>query len=539
MSGSGGMRRREFVAAGAAAAGALTFGGTFWRRAFDAHAATAGVGPYGPLQPADANGIMLPQGFSSRVIARANTPVAGYPWHIFPDGQATYETGDGGWILVSNSEVPAVNGGGASAIRFNRDASIASAYRILEGTQTNCAGGRTPWGTWLSCEEYDGGQVWECDPRGEDPAIVRPALGVFSHEAVAVDPVRRQLYLTEDVGDGGFYRFTPASYPDLRAGLLELATGDGPNITWVPVPDPSAIDVPTRHQLPAMRKFRGGEGIWYDSGTVYFTTKGDHRVWTYDTETSVLEVLYDPEATPGGALRGVDNVTVSSSGDLFVCEDGDNLEICLITPEREVAPFLRVTGEGHSTPFPGVASEICGAIFDPSGTRLYFSSQRAFGFGMVFEVSGPFRLNDRRTGAPTAGGVSDDRDPPGISITTRRRVAYRRLLARGGLPVRVKISEPGVVAMSLTAPDERSVDDSGQFDRPDTIRVGRFKRRFKRRGARNVMVKLNRSQMRRLRGQGAVVVRVTAQVTDADGNVAVTNRRVRVLMRGRRARFTG
>jgi secreted PhoX family phosphatase len=287
--------------------------------------------------------------------------------------------------------------------------------------------------------------------------------------------------------------------------------------------------VPTRHQVPTIRPFRSGEGSWYDSGTVYFTTKGDHRVWAYDTEASRIEVLYDPEQTPGGVLRGVDNVTVSSSGDLYVCEDGDNLEICLITPEREVAPFLRVTGEGHSTPFPGVASELAGVIFDPSGTRMYFSSQRAFGFGMVFEVSGPFRLDDARIGAPRAGGVPPGGDPPGIRITMRRRVAYRRLRARGGLPVRVKISEPGVVAMSLTATDESSRPDSnGQFERAKTIKVGRFKRRFKRRGARKVMVKLRRKQMRRLRGQGSTVVRVTAQVTDADGNVSVTNRRLRV-----------
>jgi secreted PhoX family phosphatase len=526
-----GMRRREFVAAGAAAAGALTFGGTFWRRAFDAQAATAGVGPYGPLQPADANGLALPQGFSSRVIARGNVPVAGYPWHIFSDGQATYATEDGGWILVSNSEVPAPDGGGASAIRFNSDASIASAYRILGGTQTNCAGGRTPWGTWLSCEEYDGGQVWECDPRGEDDAVVRPALGVFNHESVSVDPVRKQLYLTEDKPDGGFYRFTPANYPDLRAGVLELATGSGADITWVRVPDPSAIDVPTRQQLPAMRKFNGGEGSWYDSGTVYFTTKGDHHVWAYNTETEQIEVLYAADQTPGGALRGVDNVTVTSSGDLYVCEDGDNLEICLITPEREVAPFLRVEGEGHSTPFPGVASELCGVIFDPSGTRMYFSSQRAFGAGMIFEVSGPFRLDDRHTGAPSAGGVPDGGDPPGIRLTMRRRVAYRRLLARGGLRIRVKISQPGVVALSLTAVDESSrPDKKGQFERAKTIKVGRFKRRFKRRGARNVRVKLNRRRFRRLRGQGSTVVRVTAQVTAPNGNVSVTNRRLRVFL---------
>ena len=97
------LSRRQFVGSGALAAAALAFGPSFWQKALAAPT-TAGAGPYGPLNAPDANGLMLPNGFNSREIARAGAPVAGYSWHNSPDGMATFGTADGGWILVSNSE---------------------------------------------------------------------------------------------------------------------------------------------------------------------------------------------------------------------------------------------------------------------------------------------------------------------------------------------------------------------------------------------------------------------------------------------------
>jgi uncharacterized protein len=393
---------------GAATAGALAFGPDFWRRAYAAPA-RPGPGPYGSLagRAADENGIILPEGFRSRLLAQGGRVVPGtdYEWHVFPDGGATFAHDDGGWSYVSNSEVP--GGGGVGALRFDADGEVVGATRILDGTSTNCAGGPTPWGTWLSCEETPDGRVWECDPTGRRQAEVRPALGTFKHEAVAVDPDGERLYLTEDEPDGRFYRFTPASYPELSEGVLEVAVvADDATVTWREVPNPTEIDTPTRQQVPDSTAFDGGEGIWFDTGVVYFTTKGDNVVRGYHVADARMEIVYDAGILGDPPLTGVDNVTVAPSGDLFVCEDGSDMELVLITPDRVVAPFLQVTGQDDS--------ELAGVVFDPSGRRLYLSSQRGLGGGGVtYEISGPFREGQPRdrptsTLAEVAGGDDDD-----------------------------------------------------------------------------------------------------------------------------------
>ena len=389
------LERRAFLAALAAApvavaalpAGArLQAGGGF----------SPGPGPYGSIEgrEPDELGLILPEGFTARLVAVAGQPIADTDLVMrnWLDGGDVLALDDG-WIHVRNHEL--LNGaGGVTAIRFDDEGAVVDARSILEGTTRNCAGGITPWGTWLSAEEYDRGVVWECDPLGERAAVRLDALGTYSHEAAAVDPVRGHVYLTEDQPDGRFYRFTPEGDPeDLTVGLLEAAVvaGDGA-VTWQEVPDPAGDPIPTRQQVGASMPFNGGEGIWYDAPTdrFLFTTKGDDRVWIFDPAGERIDVLYDASTLGADApLTGVDNITVSASGDVYVAEDGGDMELVMLTPEGEVTPFLKMTA-------PEDQSEVTGPAFSPDGTRLLVASYgglepNANANGRLFEISGPFR----------------------------------------------------------------------------------------------------------------------------------------------------
>ncbi|MFJ8537650.1 alkaline phosphatase PhoX [Streptomyces sp. NPDC093591] len=384
------MERRNLLRAAVLGGSAAVFGGTLWRGAAYAAPAQPGAGPYGPLGSPDANGIRLPSGFTSRVIARSGQRVSGtsYTWHNAPDGGACFADGTG-WIYVSNSEISST--GGAGAVKFNSSGGITGAYRILSNTNRNCAGGATPWNTWLSCEEVSLGYVYETDPWGTNAAIRRDAMGRFNHEAAAADPVRKVIYLTEDESNGRFYRFVPTTWGNLSSGTLQVmvaGTGTSGSFTWANVPDPDGSPTATRSQVSGSKSFNGGEGCHYANDTVWFTTKGDNRVWQLNLTNNTYELAYDDSLVNGTApLTGVDNITGASSGDLFVAEDGGNMEICVITPDDVVASFLRIDGQS--------SSEITGPAFSPDGTRLYFSSQRgttgSSSGGITYEVTGPFR----------------------------------------------------------------------------------------------------------------------------------------------------
>lgn len=423
------MHRRDLLKRATGMGMAMALGPAFWQRALAAPV-EPGRSPYGELLPPDANGLQLPEGFSSRIVALSMEPVGdtGHTWHPFPDGGACLPTDDGGWIYVSNSENPPPEeipfedaiqpyvepfGGGVGAIRFDADGNVTDAYWILEGSRSNCAGSLTPWGTWLSCEEWEdsvpfaAGQVYECDPLG-GPPVLRPSLGAFKHEMVAVDPDRRRLYLTEDQDDGLLYRYTPpagawGTGDALDGGTMEAmkVAADG-RVTWLPVPDADAPLAPLRESVPGATPFNGGEGVVYDQGRVYVTTKNDDRVWVHDVDGQTMTVLYDAADHAQPVLNGVDNIIVSAAHDLYVAEDGGNLEVCVITPDLTVFPIVRMTGGHHGLENPSddvpTVSEVTGLALSPDGNRLYFNSERGTGTlpaglgpGILYEVTGPFR----------------------------------------------------------------------------------------------------------------------------------------------------
>jgi hypothetical protein len=353
---------------------------------------------YGPLaDDPDGNGLLLPTGFTSRLLAVGGETVPGtsYRWHPFPDGGACFAVDDGGWVYVNNSEVYLDGQGGAGAIRFDADGSIVDAYPVLEGTTMNCAGGATPWGTWLSCEEIMTGRVWECDPLGRRSAVARPAMGYFRHEMVVADPARGVLYQSEDERDGLLYRFRPTTWGDLSAGELDALAVDRDSgaVRWTPV-EGIGIDGPrTRYAAPGARELDGCEGIALDGDRLYLATKGDDRISRIDLDRSRFDVYWE-----GPPVAGPDNLAVHApSGNLMVCEDGGDMEVVSVTPDGHADPILRFVGHERS--------EVTGAAFDPSWTRLIVNSQRAptpktldevvrdgveWPLGRTYLISGPF-----------------------------------------------------------------------------------------------------------------------------------------------------
>jgi uncharacterized protein len=449
---------------------------------------------YGPLVP-DPNPrrvIDLPAGFQYRVlIERGDTLSNGDPRPGQADGMAAFPLAGGRTLLVMNHEntyrgfagiVPVLlegvydpeAAGGTTALVVTPDLQVESAYATSAGTVRNCAGGPTPWGTWITCEETEHvpglpdvpatqrhGYAFEVLPAGPSgPQQVRlPGFGRFNREAAAIDPATGIVYLTEDHAQGLLYRFVaegprPAGFGAYaRTGRLEAlrieqlgdttsrVPGQRPfRVGWVTIDDPDAVEVPTREQGAAKGAtiFSRGEGMWYAGGAIFFTaTSGGGleagQIWRFVPSTGMVELFY--ESWDRAEMEGPDNVTVHpTSGDLYVCEDGPGTDFLrVVTPEGAAFPFARIAlapddprhaggpgitdtvGEVPGTPPDGrIDGEDAGACFSPDGRVLFFNIQAP---SMTVAVWGPFRpgVPGLRLGAAAPGprAMAFAAPPPG------------------------------------------------------------------------------------------------------------------------------
>ncbi|MFJ7149253.1 alkaline phosphatase PhoX [Streptomyces sp. NPDC100445] len=446
------LSRASALGAGIAFTGALSelFAGT-------AAAHGAGRTGYGPLVP-DPQGLLdLPKGFRYTVLSREGDRLRSGegPVPSHHDGMAAFAGRGGRTHLVRNHEnrvtaafpVPLVSGltydpagkGGCTALTLDGDRRVLSERVAVAGTAVNCAGGHTPWGTWLTCEETedragtngytkDHGFVFEVHPT--DPrrtgAVPLTAMGRFQHEAIAVDPRNGVVYETEDAFEkpfGLFYRFLPdkplGGVGSLRAGgrlqamrvpgVRDLSTVretgarfDG--IEWVDVPDPAAATTPTRFQdygTGGITHAQKLEGCYWGAACVYFVSSfarsadgsaADHygQIWRYDPARRrlTLVVVFGPDTDVRLPGESPDNICLAPGGGLMVCEDGNGAQYVFgLTRTGEVYPMARGR-QNIGTEQAPEWGEFAGVTFAPDGRTMFVNCYTP---GTTFAVTGPWR----------------------------------------------------------------------------------------------------------------------------------------------------
>ncbi len=419
---------------------------------------------YGELMP-DPNKIMdLPKGFSYKIISRKGNKMAdGFLVPGRPDGMATFNGANGKIIIVRNHEnsphnlvdsafgenysllskldkkkfydfgrgkMPSL--GGTSTIIFDeKKQEIVQESLSLVGTNRNCAGGKTPWNSWITCEEDVNlaGEVAEKShgfnfevPATEKIRLANPqpikAMGRFNHEAVCVDPKTNIIYQTEDAHDGLIYRFMPLNPKDLtKGGKLQALAIKGQKsldtrnwnelnttkvtvnqeleVEWIDMENVESPENNLRYQGfdKGAARFARGEGMWFGNNEFYFAcTNGGNikkgQVFRYkpspaegtaeeNRQPATVSLFAEPNNSE--IVKYCDNLTIAPWGDIVMCEDDTDPYLVGVTPKGE---FYRLA---HNV---GFKCELAGVTFSPSGNTLFVNIQDA---GLTLAITGAWK----------------------------------------------------------------------------------------------------------------------------------------------------
>ncbi|HZH34624.1 MAG TPA: alkaline phosphatase PhoX [Pyrinomonadaceae bacterium] len=462
------MDRRNFLFSAALGAGGFAFGGLMRRAEIFARTGdlqslrAAGFGEIAPTATKNTGEtfLSLPKGFEYNVLGKAGSVMGdGRKTPRAHDGMAAFKVGselrivrnhevsdrtprEGAAIGAGNSYDEAAGGGTTTLVINPQTHEIVRDFVSLSGTMTNCAGGVTPWGSWISCEEttlgqtkftrnnreYGGfakphGYCFEVQASANNnlPPIPLKAMGRFEHEAVAVDKKTGIVYLTEDSSPAGFYRFLPKRNKRLaEGGTLQILTvrdkpdfdtrtGQKPGthlgVSWLTIdnPDPDEADTDSlavfkQGAAKGAAKFARLEGCFADDkGRIYFTSTsgGDKKggqIWLYERTTrdeGRLTLLF--ESPDRSVLDMPDNICLHPKSNLlFVCEDSDYIGLGgtrdnflrILTPDGKIADFAKNITPGFE------ASELAGSTFSKDGKTLFVNLQTA---GVTLAIWGNFQ----------------------------------------------------------------------------------------------------------------------------------------------------
>lgn len=422
---------------------------------------------YGPLYPTPEGILNLPQGFSCKVISRTGDLMNdGFYEPGAHDGMGAFKWKDNQVLLIRNHELSAGSnskspfgknnelkskvrsseiydignekiscGGGTTTLIYNeKEQKVKLEYLSLVGTIRNCAGGITPWNSWITCEEtsskkgeHEGAlekdhgynfEVHATDKIGLTKPLPLKAMGRFVHEAVAVHPENGIVYQTEDSGNSVFYRFIPNEKGQLHKGgklqslvIKEWKKADTRNwasnkerfpkkklfdVEWIDLDNVEAPENDLRiraYELGAAR-FANTEGIWYGEEELFFActsggeiTKG--QIFRYipskyegtpeeKNHPGKIELFLEPNNLD--IFENCDNLTIAPWGDVVICEDKADPRIMGITPDGKIYPIAKNIAFRQS--------EFAGPVFSPSADTLFINIQSP---GLTLAITGPWK----------------------------------------------------------------------------------------------------------------------------------------------------